>query len=771
MAIDFGNTIMEGGIQPSVRVQAPVEDNSGEILARSLAPAAQVVGGVVGGIFKAQQQDATTKLLTSYESDLLDLADAVDQGMDRNQAMLRARNLRRQYLSNSPDLQADFDKIWTNFATSNGLGHVVVEGTIQSQAEDAINLEAAKLGYSRNEYDVVRARARELSAINDQYDLVLKGNGIITESMKSKGLQAVIGVADAAYPAAKAQIDTAMKAMDSNPAQRGAIAQQTITSIKSQLAGIEGGALGAETEFITGPINDLLKTFEDWSNNTIESSVLENQIAFVQLQYDAMYTKDPVLGPFIAQSNLLKSVGLNDAVIAEKLLDDSVIKALRDATTANRSLNILADSVDTNKVVQSVTQAIGTDLDTNGIEEMKQFLAGVVDGAYQNERVNQDGALGYKGTIELLGSPEATEFVKQNGSLPAQYANEFVSVIQSNYENEFLPVVQRYWESVPIQDPTGGQGMASMAAPPGVTNAGVAVANVPMNQLLDVVWNGSAVEFIPKQEWADNPRVQSLANEVNSGSDSIGVPLNNLINAHANVAGIEAKTVWEQQFANQIFNLEAQGMSEKANQMLDSTTQPETPMMNIESGITEPTQLNVNVSDLTLEDFNPDPEVAFEQITRTVENTQASDPMGVVNATNPVAFAQAFVGMREDNTMDQQVLSSFIRQAAGIRINPAQTAWCAAFVDAILNASGQGSGTGKLNARSYLDWGKPVSTPQEGDVVILSRGDPNGWQGHVGFYAGMTADGKIRVLGGNQSNSVSIADFDASKLLGYRRAN
>jgi uncharacterized protein (TIGR02594 family) len=764
MAINFGNTIMEGGIEPSVRVQNPVQDDSGAVLANSLAPVAQFVGQAAGSIFKAQQQNATSKILTSYENDLLNLADAVDQeSMTRNEAMIHARNLRRQYLGNSPDLQADFDKIWTNFATANGLGHVVVEGTIQSQAEDAINLEAAKLGYTRGQYDVVRARARELQAVNDQFDLVSKSNGIITESMKAKGLQAVIGVADAAYPSAKSQIDTAMQQMNANPAQRGPIAQQTITSIKSQLASIESGALGAETDFITKPINDLLKTFEDWSNNTIESSVLENQIEFVQLQYDAMYTKDPILGPFIAQSALLKSAGLESSVIAQKLLNDEVITALRDATDPTKAVNILSDTTETNKIVQAITEAAGANLDEAGIEEMKQFLAGIVDGAYQNERVNQDGALGYKGTIEMLGSPEMTEFIKTNGGLPAKYSDEFVAVIKSNYETEFLPVVQRYWESVPITDPT----TIGATGPEGNT---AGITNLPMSQLLDVVWNGSAVEFIPKQEWASNPRVQSLANEVNSGNDSIGVPLNNLINAHANVAGVEAKTIWEQDFANQIFNLEAQAMSESANQMLDATAQPETNVMNIETGITEPDQLNVNASDLTLEDFNPDPEVAFEQITRTVENTQASDPMGVVNATNPVSFAQAFIGMREDNAQDQQVLSSFIRKTAGISINPAQTAWCAAFVDAILNASGQGAGTGKLNARSYLNWGVPVSTPQEGDVVVMSRGSDQ-TKGHVGFYAGMTSDGRIRVLGGNQGNSVSIANFNASTVLGYRRAN
>ena len=104
----------------------------------------------------------------------------------------------------------------------------------------------------------------------------------------------------------------------------------------------------------------------------------------------------------------------------------------------------------------------------------------------------------------------------------------------------------------------------------------------------------------------------------------------------------------------------------------------------------------------------------------------------------------------------------------GQNLDPAVTAWCAAFVDATLKQSG-GQGTGKLNARSYLDWGNPVDQPQRGDIAVFSRGDPNGWQGHVGFFDGYAEDGSIRVLGGNQGDAVSIANYSPDSLLGFRR--
>uniref|UniRef100_UPI0026303FB4 C40 family peptidase n=1 Tax=Marivita sp. TaxID=2003365 RepID=UPI0026303FB4 len=58
---------------------------------------------------------------------------------------------------------------------------------------------------------------------------------------------------------------------------------------------------------------------------------------------------------------------------------------------------------------------------------------------------------------------------------------------------------------------------------------------------------------------------------------------------------------------------------------------------------------------------------------------------------------------------------------------------------------------------------------QEGDIVIFTRGDPSGWQGHVGFFVRKTA-ASIEVLGGNQADAVNIKRYAKTRLLGIRRA-
>jgi lysozyme family protein len=71
-----------------------------------------------------------------------------------------------------------------------------------------------------------------------------------------------------------------------------------------------------------------------------------------------------------------------------------------------------------------------------------------------------------------------------------------------------------------------------------------------------------------------------------------------------------------------------------------------------------------------------------------------------------------------------------------------------------------------LLARSYLEWGLPAETPELGAIAVLSRGrDPA--LGHVGFLVGLT-DEQVILLGGNQSDAVSVEAFERSRLLGLR---
>jgi uncharacterized protein (TIGR02594 family) len=137
----------------------------------------------------------------------------------------------------------------------------------------------------------------------------------------------------------------------------------------------------------------------------------------------------------------------------------------------------------------------------------------------------------------------------------------------------------------------------------------------------------------------------------------------------------------------------------------------------------------------------------------------------------PFEIAETYIGTIESpGTANNPVIMEMFASVGHDWVEFDATAWCAAFIGHCIERAGLRS-TRKLNARSYLDWGTPVdlAEAQEGDVVIFSRGDPNGWQGHVGFFV-RTVGASIEVLGGNQADAVNVKRYAKAKLLGVRRA-
>lgn len=127
--------------------------------------------------------------------------------------------------------------------------------------------------------------------------------------------------------------------------------------------------------------------------------------------------------------------------------------------------------------------------------------------------------------------------------------------------------------------------------------------------------------------------------------------------------------------------------------------------------------------------------------------------------------AARYTGMHEGQ--DRGALQALFREA-NMNVDPAIVKWCAAFVNAVLATNGL-PGTGKLNARSFLDYGQKTDDPKAGDIVVLRRGK-NPDEGHVGFFQGFDAKGNVRVLGGNQSHAVNTQTFSRRDVLGFRSA-
>ena len=140
-----------------------------------------------------------------------------------------------------------------------------------------------------------------------------------------------------------------------------------------------------------------------------------------------------------------------------------------------------------------------------------------------------------------------------------------------------------------------------------------------------------------------------------------------------------------------------------------------------------------------------------------------------MSAEHVFSVAEGYLGVTEYPAAkhNPQILK-FYADSGNSWVQDDETPWCAAFVGSVLAQCGI-QGTNKLNARSYLDWGRPVDLDkaQKGDVVVFWRGSKDGWQGHVAFYSHQDEE-HIYVLGGNQGNKVSLAPYKKDRLLGIR---
>lgn len=132
-------------------------------------------------------------------------------------------------------------------------------------------------------------------------------------------------------------------------------------------------------------------------------------------------------------------------------------------------------------------------------------------------------------------------------------------------------------------------------------------------------------------------------------------------------------------------------------------------------------------------------------------------------------LAAAETGVWEWKDGENPVVLGYFQDAGHPEILNDETAWCAAFVGAMLKRAGY-KPSGSLLARSYCDWGTAVdlAAAEPGDVIVIPRGNSS-WQGHVFFFAGWNDDGTIKGLGGNQSDQVNTKSFPRSKVIAVRR--
>lgn len=124
------------------------------------------------------------------------------------------------------------------------------------------------------------------------------------------------------------------------------------------------------------------------------------------------------------------------------------------------------------------------------------------------------------------------------------------------------------------------------------------------------------------------------------------------------------------------------------------------------------------------------------------------------------------VAEKEGSESNQVIIDWATKQ--GITYGGDDIPWCGLFVGHCISSTLEDEPTPAhlLSARSWSSFGVPTA-PTVGAVMVFWRKSLGSGLGHVGFYAGEDDDA-FRILGGNQSNKVSLAWVARDRLVGAR---
>lgn len=181
---------------------------------------------------------------------------------------------------------------------------------------------------------------------------------------------------------------------------------------------------------------------------------------------------------------------------------------------------------------------------------------------------------------------------------------------------------------------------------------------------------------------------------------------------------------------------------------------------------------STGVSPVGAERRGANPGSARSSVSKTVDSNLPKETKDKIASMSGAALDAALKTEGLHENRDREAVKKYLREG-GVNMDPATTAWCAAWVNSTL-AQGGLKGSGSNVANSFQRWGSRVgdaSTVAKGDVLVETRNrGPNQTGGHVMMATGKTRlDSKgnlqIEAIGGNTKNAVSRRWYSPEQIM------
>ena len=576
----FGDTTFEGSLSPLTPIVRPVEDNSAIVQAEGDALAAdqmskgfnEISRGIEASapFFKAhfEKEDATAKagVLTSYQMELLLIADAVEQGLSVPAARMRMRAKNAEYIANNPTLLDDLNTVHAKVTQTAGLGDIVTTGNEEAQLAKKLADDAYLGGWGEGEQAVenMQNAKRSVDALASfkreiEYKQAMRQE--LTERDKDKATRTLQEFMINAFPWVENQVSEAEAklAAGGDPGEITRQLKANISERQSEIGFLK--SLGGEQEvsyMLTG-IEKMVVAFEDLANGTTTTAAHEARLKSIKVQNELfLRTTDPELGMLLSASEIVGNASDTlTAQIATKTIDllgkafaPVIVNPDGSVAFGQKPPDYIGDDKDIKKqldYIQSGVEGILKNPTPEGLKQSGDMLVNLLR-SFKAFGASSEKPTDFRMMVEFWGSPTIGKLVDTLGvQLPPEIAASADAVLQEQYNAVLLPLVRTRYEDAlakflkdsPAADINQLESAGSMFGAGGTDSAGV-------HEVIMPYWNGTGVEFRAAAGYENNALIQDEVKKLNNGDNSIAKPLNALIRAQAHMEGTtDYKKVYE----------------------------------------------------------------------------------------------------------------------------------------------------------------------------------------------------------------------------------
>lgn len=575
---NYGDTIFEGELSPSVPLVNPVVDKSGEYLASGLKSTVDNVNSILfSNDRKAARADAAKNTLFGEIAERVSYyADAREQGVSQDEIMRKLRVDSLSWVANNPALTEDIYTFQNKLLQENGLaGNITKETPLETGNRKKIETATAdgwdvSTPQGMQTYDRFLLQTNQLKQIEQEISAATAEGRLVSAKMSNEATLTLHGIVQTGTSWVNDQIAKANKllAETQDPKARTAIIQQAKAAVAQQLAFI-GGQRSAggtvDTSYLTAGIDNIMKTWEETANGTADLSALETAQKTAETQaYMMALQADPKLATLIALDKASKFQ--TEPMIIQ--LDQAKMNAynkLFSPTTTGPDGQIVPSSdkpADMIESVQNVGQIadILKDSTKNALNDptaTPEQIKAQADKLYNTIRsinvygASDNDAKNFMSVVDLFSDVSVGKFIEKNPNLiDLTVSEQAKQVIQKQYDSVVMPLINEEWQTITetvIPNATAqDEWNRKIGLGPQRTDGGT--VDMDVTKIIKPEWNGTSLQFTADDQYATDPNIRGIIKKLN---EEVVPAVNRMVRTHAHLTGTtDYEKIYNEQYTD-----------------------------------------------------------------------------------------------------------------------------------------------------------------------------------------------------------------------------